>query len=128
MTIFLVTQSFIEEGDVDDGRTGFSLSNDGEGVRRAYVFADRAEAIGNFVFRERGREVDLTTANAVVLGHVIAHEAGHLLLPAHSHSMSGIMQPQFDLHAIDKALNGWLGFSADQRKRIGNVVRTLACS
>jgi hypothetical protein len=32
-----------------------------------------------------------------VLGYVIAHELGHLLLPPHSHSATGIMQPTLNL-------------------------------
>ena len=33
---------------------------------------------------------------SVVLGWVIAHEIGHLLLPANSHSKFGIMQASVD--------------------------------
>jgi hypothetical protein len=36
-------------------------------------------------------------ASGLLLGYVIAHELGHLLLPAHSHSSSGLMRPDIDM-------------------------------
>jgi hypothetical protein len=47
----------------------------------------------------------------VLLGYVIAHELGHLLLPAHSHSELGLMQARLDLRlAAAKRLR----FTSDQ--------------
>jgi hypothetical protein len=71
----------------------------GEAVRdvgRAYVFRNRIEA----------ESVHHQTDPALVLGRVMAHEIGHLLLPPHSHIPFGIMQPNIDfapvgLHIFD---------------------------
>jgi hypothetical protein len=47
----------------------------------------------------------------VLLGYVMAHELGHLLLPAHSHSEVGLMRPNLDMHlAVAKKLR----FTRDQ--------------
>jgi hypothetical protein len=52
-------------------------------VRRAYVYYGRV----------RDAAVDFRRFPANLLGDVIAHEVGHLLLPPGSHSETGIMRP-----------------------------------
>ena len=47
----------------------------------------------------------------LLLGYVMAHELGHLLLPAHSHSETGLMRASLDVElAADKKLR----FTTDQ--------------
>jgi hypothetical protein len=53
------------------------------GVRRAYVFYDRVAALN----------VGTPRTIPSLLGDVIAHELGHLLLPPPGHSWDGIMCP-----------------------------------
>ena len=50
-------------------------------------------------------------ASGLLLGYVIAHELGHLLLPAHSHSSSGLMRPDLDM---ELAATKKLRFTTDQ--------------
>lgn len=50
----------------------------------AYIFTDRIAAVA----------VKRKQDGARVLGLVIAHEVGHIMLPAHSHSETGIMSGQ----------------------------------
>jgi hypothetical protein len=62
----------------------------GQAIReasRAYVYCDKLETVTKHL------PVD---AN-VILGRVMAHEIGHLLLPPNSHSTVGIMRPHADL-------------------------------
>ena len=47
----------------------------------------------------------------VMLGYVMAHELGHLLLPAHSHSEAGLMRASLDMRMV-AAKN--LDFTTDQ--------------
>src|SRR5450631_1855112 len=47
---------------------------------------------------------------ALVLGCVIAHELGHLLLGAHGHSIAGIMQAQWGIEQTQRALMSQLSF------------------
>lgn len=54
----------------------------------------------------------------VVLGALIAHEIGHLLLGPGSHSATGIMRSQWDPQQIRQAMMGRLSFSAEESLRI----------
>jgi hypothetical protein len=51
---------------------------------------------------------------ALVLGCVIAHELGHLLLGAHAHSMGGIMQAQWGIEQTQHALMSQLSFLPEE--------------
>jgi hypothetical protein len=65
----------------------------GEAVRqtsRAYVYCNRLDAMTKH----------LTVDANVVLGRVMAHEIGHLLLPPNSHSRIGIMRPHVDFDQV----------------------------
>jgi len=62
----------------------------GQSAREAcqvWIFYDRVTALTN----------PLPGGGGEILGRVIAHEVGHLLLPAQSHSDKGIMRGTFDL-------------------------------
>lgn len=52
-------------------------------VRRAWVFWDRIEGAGA-----------QNTALGLLLGYVMAHELGHLMLSSPAHSLRGIMRAQ----------------------------------
>lgn len=52
-----------------------------------------------------------------VLGHAMAHEVGHLLLGAGSHSATGIMQPHWAVRQMARAPGG-VTFSREQAQRI----------
>lgn len=125
VTVILLSRS--AEKKVDPGckmETGFALS-DGRGARRAYVFADRVSQLAwrrmrlatynAFVsVEERTAMLHRKASEGLILGHVIAHEIGHLLLPHGAHSAAGIMSPQIDNGDFRKALDGNLVFSAEQ--------------
>ena len=74
----------------DRGTLGMTVSS----TRLVRVFVDRVEVRGS---RCPGRRGD-------VLGHVIAHEIGHILLGPNAHSTVGIMAAMLDLPRI--ALGG----------------------
>ena len=59
-------------------------------------------------------EVDLGT----MLGHVIAHEIGHLLLPSNAHSPTGVMQPHWDQALARDAVRRSLTFTDAQAARL----------
>jgi hypothetical protein len=54
----------------------------------------------------------------VILGCVIAHEIGHLLLGSNSHSGSGIMQSRWERKQVRQAMTGALLFTPTQAKHI----------
>ena len=69
-------------------------------------------------------------SEGLLLGHVITHELGHLLLGANSHSSSGIMNPGWTSNTIEKALHGTLGFHAQEsqqmRRQVARRMRFVA--
>ena len=62
----------------------------------------------------RTYHVDLTT----ILAYVIAHEVGHLLLPGHGHSPSGLMRADWDNPLARDVVKGSLTFTEAQAARI----------
>jgi hypothetical protein len=59
-------------------------------VRRAYVFYDRIQALN----------VRSPPSIPSILGDVMAHELGHLLLPLPGHSADGIMRPGVNIKLV----------------------------
>ena len=69
-------------------------------VKRNVLAQANSEARRVYVFWERvGRSVDRhAVGRGDALGLVIAHELGHVLLPAKGHSPTGIMQENYNVH------------------------------
>ena len=119
----LVTESVAGKmGDYNKMVTGFAVSNDGLGARRAYVFADRAKKQA-LDLRRNMPDVSQKTAEGLILGHVIAHEAGHLMLP-HGHSATGIMRTRMDVNSLHEARNGKLFFTLNQSELMRTTLLT----
>jgi hypothetical protein len=55
---------------------------------------------------------------SLILGHAMAHELGHLLLGANSHSPSGLMRAHWTREDLGNASKGNLRFSKEQSARI----------
>ena len=66
-----------------------------------------------WVFYDRIRvySAELGLGAPVMLGHVIAHELGHLLLPHNAHSTAGVMRPGWDRTHVTNAVDGLLTFT-----------------
>ncbi len=74
----------------------------------AYVFYDRILVYS----------AELGLDASQMLGHVMAHELGHLLLPYGAHSLTGIMRPAWDRPQVNGATSGTLTFTSDQAELI----------
>ena len=74
----------------------------------ACIYADAVEKLGKgrYSFQRR------------ILGLLMAHEIGHLLLATESHSTDGIMQSLWSATDLADATQGRLGFSSSQTRRI----------
>lgn len=77
------------------------------------------------IFYHRVRELEKATLSptAKVLGAVLAHELGHLLLGRGSHSAVGIMRCPWDTAELRELDKGTLVFDRRQRARITEEVR-----
>lgn len=60
---------------------------------------------------------------ATVLGGVIAHELGHLLLRAHGHAVTGIMRGTWDLEQTQRMLMSQLSFLPEETEVLRSVLR-----
>jgi hypothetical protein len=92
------------------------LSDDGEGSQ-ADVFYEAIEQL----------YPNTAVQPAIILGHVMAHEIGHLLLGTNSHSAWGIMCAHWHKQELDRASLGMLTFNESQSRRmVKKVGRAMA--
>jgi hypothetical protein len=89
---------------------GFAAVTTGR-YRRAYVFYDRVKMFSNTI-----ESIPNNKSVGIVLGHVIAHELGHLLTPGDAHRPVGIMRGEWDYRQWKMAAAGTLLFDAIQAK------------
>jgi hypothetical protein len=109
LTMKIVSHSKI--GHVEDVM-GFAF----KGGNMAYVFYTRVKDFA------QQRQISV----AKILGHALAHEMGHLLMPQRRHSLSGIMRTNWDRDhelTILKNASSVLAFEADEAETIRSSVR-----
>ena len=102
--VIMVAPRAMKNNAIDSRALGIAL---GEGNTRgtmAYVFLDRIESLAD----------RLEAAPGVILGHVIAHELGHLLLPHDAHAVSGVMKGRWDSEQAMLAMRAALTFTAGE--------------
>ncbi len=103
-----------ERAPVEGNVFGFALpARKGEFSNFASVFFHRVEQLSR----------DTDTSSAVILGHMLAHELGHLLLGLGSHSSRGIMRIPWREKQLKLAEMGGFTFSAKQAKAMRADVR-----
>ena len=91
-----------------DSTLGVSyLLTDGSGCQ-ADLFYEGIEKLHNETFVDP----------AIILGHVAAHEIGHLLLGSNSHSPWGIMRAHWSMEELARANKGLLLFTKSQSHRM----------
>ena len=83
------------------------LASDGAGFQ-ADIFYEEIEKLGKETF----------VAPGIILGHVAAHEIGHLLLGTNSHSAGGIMRAHWKMEELARANKGLLLFTKSQSHRM----------
>jgi len=99
-TLILRITSQPAAGSVSRNAFGFAVTSQGGSVY-ATVFRDRVLALA-----QSGRY-----SEAVLLGHAIAHELGHLLLNSSTHARYGLMAARWRDTELDRAAVGLLTFS-----------------
>ena len=86
-----------------------------------YVLYDRVETIYQRQTMVRiGGSTYASASRAQLLGHVIAHELGHVLLNIEAHSKTGIMRGRWNLKDLQDVSCGRLLFTSQQAE----VIRT----
>jgi hypothetical protein len=116
LTIVILSSSKARRMAADTDVVGLTPAGvDGPG-RIAYIFYDR---IAHVAATEPVRAPDF-------LGLVIAHEMGHLLLPARSHSADGLMRQQWRAAELRKRIAEKLHFTREQAEEIRRRLRVSA--
>ena len=93
---------------------GYALRRESEPGRLVSIFYDRLKTL---VKRTKAISHWAPT-EAELLGHIMAHEIGHQLLPYLSHTTDGIMTHDWNLDIMQDAARGDLGFSSEQGELI----------
>jgi hypothetical protein len=78
--------------------------------RRAYILYPHVRTFAHSHFTGSSLAVD----TAILLGSVIAHEVGHLLMPGKEHAAFGLMRRDWSSQEAADALAGRLRFSSDE--------------
>ncbi|MGA8311487.1 MAG: hypothetical protein WB755_15760 [Terriglobales bacterium] len=74
----------------------------------------------------RAKSDDAEFEVPIILGCVIAHELGHLLLGSNGHSVTGIMQPRWEAKQVRQLMTGTLLFTTAQSNLMREQVQTLS--
>jgi hypothetical protein len=85
-------ESFVTRPSVRLSTLGATLVVDGKPVAVVHAFVDRAERL----LEEGPRILSSQLRLAMLLGRVIAHEIGHVLLGTTQHSASGLMRANYE--------------------------------
>ena len=83
--------------------------------RRTFVFYNRIVDLA----QQKGVDI------APILGHALAHEMGHVLLPYGSHTSQGIMREEWDRAQFEAMAKGQLTFTAQHTDLIRMRVRAM---
>lgn len=114
LRIYILSRSVATRADSNDVM-GLTPGHNGKRARMAYVFYHRVEDLAQ---RVKGKSARLDD-RAQILGHAIAHEIGHILLPfTYTHSARGIMRATWDLNDIRRAAWGETYFTTEQAELV----------
>ena len=113
LTVAIRRNSTSLQDALPENTMGIASGTASERGRVAYVFYGQTEQFTPLV---RGR----------FLGHFMAHELGHLLLPQYSHSATGLMRARWNREDLERAQHGLLRFTPEQAALIRSRANELA--
>ena len=109
LALRILSQSMADRVRQTDGSFGFAMiPEDGSFAIMANVFSHDAEQLADRNGMRRG----------AMLGHLAAHELGHLLLGAGSHSSRGIMHVPWCVKELELITQGLMTFTPSEAERM----------
>lgn len=103
-----------------------SLGVGGDIFGSALLPADEGFGVVANVYADRARKLADGSELEVILGRVIAHELGHLLLGKNAHSAAGLMQARWCARDLGLSRQAAMLFLPGEAKRIRAEVRARA--
>jgi hypothetical protein len=103
---------------------GFAPNTPERRGRIAYVFYNRIEHIARTCMNKSPRLTSCDSDKIRMLAYVMAHEVGHLLLPA-GHSAAGVMGSEWNARNLSLAVHGGLHFNDEEAGLMQAGVRAL---
>jgi hypothetical protein len=97
------------------GTLGYALPCARRGVQ-VTLFADSIEEVSHNAY---------TPSFCRVLGHVLAHEVGHVLLRSEAHTQDGLMKALWTRSDWQRAAVLAIGFNSEQQQRIVHELRAV---
>ncbi len=119
LAIRIVSPSMMGDLGLKASEFGLAVLHEGDFGRLAYVCFQCVEQLVNGSLPLEGN----AAARGTILGDLMAHELGHLLLANTSHSTFGVMHPHWDRADLEEAARGLKCFDARQAQRIQAQVR-----
>ena len=113
LVIIILTSAMANRGEFSDSTMGYAAVAPGVGGRVAYVVYDRVKDFAG----------DTTIDDMHMMGIVMAHELGHLLLTHQSHSAGGLMRGRWQQSEFRPARPLDLQFSERQAVEIRRTLR-----
>lgn len=95
-----------------------AASTSAEGAPIVWIFSGRIERAAHRAAVDR----------AIVLGHVMAHEIAHVLIPEARHAPSGLMREAWRSVELVDAVHGQLRFADEEASEIRRRLRTPSAS
>ena len=89
------------------------------------IFYERTKMVAEQL-RYQYPELKIKAARGIVMGHLMAHEIGHLLLPTPAHAAAGIMKAQLDSRDWGQAVRGVLLFTQKESDLIRQGLQMTA--
>lgn len=105
LTINLLSSSMEARVRRPAGVFGFAAGSTG------YIFCKRLERV---------ERIGVVFSGSKLLGAILAHEIGHLLLGPGAHAQSGVMKPLWQVRDLVQADQGTLTFASRQIERLRN--------
>jgi hypothetical protein len=101
----------------------------GETLGVALIPLDGSDGTYAAVFHAGVEQLSRTGASsqAQIMGCLVAHEIGHLLLGSDAHSATGVMRPYWTSEELERGAGGQLDFTPQQSEKLrAGVARRLA--
>jgi hypothetical protein len=113
LLVIVLSPSMSQRQVVSEDTVGMAVVTRNDGGHIAYVLFDRVRRVAG-----------ASTRDAMdVMGLVMAHEVGHLLLPHGSHSRTGLMRPNWDIEDLQTTAHAEFEFTSVQAELIREALR-----